>query len=83
MYYLFFSDVTYSNPCKLKAAVCKNNLPGLAVAYKGMCAEKEPIIEAQGYIYIRSALILQVNTQKVYAVLPFYDVKCLCSGERE
>ena len=46
----FFSDVTYSNPCKLKAAVCKNNLPGLAVAYNGMCAEKEPIIEAQGYI---------------------------------
>jgi len=41
------NDVTYSNPCKLKAAVCKNNLPGLAVAYKGMCAEKEPIIEAQ------------------------------------
>ena len=32
------------------------------MAYKGMCAEKEPIIEAQGYIYIGSALILQINS---------------------
>ena len=39
-----------------------------------LCAENSPH---------RSLRIVLHCVAKVYAVLPFYDVKCLCSGGRE
>ena len=39
------------------------------------------IVEYVDYLWIQ--LINIHSVAKVYAVLPFYDVKCLCSGGRE
>ena len=42
---------------------------------------------AKGLIFHRAIVRLKERSvhsvEKVYAVLPFYDVKCLCSGGRE
>ena len=94
----FFSKM-FSHPFYRKPATCFatsgwHNFP--ASDFRRVAKENHPflqLLELSGIPTFKFLIIRSVNNHipyflvhcvaKVYAVLPFYDVKCLCSGGRE